>query len=108
MNRTRLKAAIRRPAILALGLILVAGVIVGSWVLWRQQEVEPASSAPIEVTWPTEPPAKICGDASVLNGPATAPAGAITVPAGNNSSVDLEKTGKHTGSLRGCTRLDSR
>ena len=31
---------------------------------------------------------------SVLNGPASAPAGAIVVPAGNNSSVDLEQAGK--------------
>ena len=31
---------------------------------------------------------------SVLNGPATAPAGAIVVPAGNKASVDLERAGK--------------
>ena len=45
-------------------------------------------------SWPSSPPAKICGNTSLLSGPATAPAGAIVVPAGNNSSVDLEQAGK--------------
>ncbi|HEY6737206.1 MAG TPA: hypothetical protein VI322_05830, partial [Candidatus Saccharimonadia bacterium] len=36
--------------------------------------------------WPTTPPAQICGT-SQLDGPATAPAGAITVPAGDNSAL---------------------
>lgn len=39
------------------------------------------SSAPIT------PPAKICGDTSLLNGPATAPGGAVTVAAGDNSAT---------------------
>lgn len=34
---------------------------------------------------PTEPPARICGNTSVLAGPASPPPGAITVPAGDNS-----------------------
>jgi hypothetical protein len=38
-----------------------------------------ASSAPVD------PPARICGDATVLSGPAAVPAGAVTVPAGDNS-----------------------
>ena len=37
---------------------------------------------------PTQPPAVICGNHSVLDGPATAPAGAVTVPAGNNGSLN--------------------
>jgi hypothetical protein len=46
-------------------------------------------------TWPATPPAQICGNNSVLGGgPTAAPAGAITVPAGNNSNVDLEQAGK--------------
>ena len=45
-------------------------------------------------SWPSAPPAKICGNTSLLNGPATAPAGAIVVPAGNNSSLDLRQAGK--------------
>ena len=45
-------------------------------------------------SWPSSPPAKICGNTSLLNGPATAPAGAIAVPAGNNGSVDLGQAGK--------------
>jgi len=45
-------------------------------------------------SWPSSPPAKICGNTSLLSGPATAPAGAILVPAGNNSSLDLGGAGK--------------
>ena len=45
-------------------------------------------------SWPSSPPAKICGNTSLLSGPATAPAGAITVPAGDNSSLDLGQAGK--------------
>ena len=38
-------------------------------------------------SWPSSPPAKVCGNTSLLSGPATAPAGAIVVPAGNNSNL---------------------
>ena len=59
---------------------------------------EPTSTAttpPVSSgSWPSAPPAKICGSASLLNGPATPPAGAIVVPAGSNSSVDLRQAGK--------------
>lgn len=42
--------------------------------------------------WPSTPPAQICGNSSILGGgPTTAPAGAITVPAGNNTSVNFEQ-----------------
>ena len=45
--------------------------------------------------WPASPPAQVCGNNSVLGGgPATAPAGAVTVPAGNNSNMDLEQANK--------------
>lgn len=37
---------------------------------------------------PEDPPAQICGNAAVLNGPATAPAGAVVVSAGTNSVTD--------------------
>jgi Right handed beta helix region len=45
-------------------------------------------------SWPSTPPAKICGNTSLLSGPATAPTGAIVVPAGNNGSLDLQQAGK--------------
>lgn len=41
-------------------------------------------------SWPSAPPALVCGNASVLDqGPAAAPAGAIAVPAGDNSGIDF-------------------
>lgn len=36
---------------------------------------------------PVDPPALVCGNASLLNGPASAPPGAVTVPAGDDSGV---------------------
>lgn len=43
--------------------------------------------------WPTSPPAQICGNTTLLSGPSTAPSGAITVPAGDNSSYNFNQTG---------------
>ncbi|MGO9341387.1 MAG: hypothetical protein ACLP6E_02530, partial [Acidimicrobiales bacterium] len=40
---------------------------------------------------PPTPPVEICGNQSVLAGPSGPPAGAVTVPAGNNASVTLNK-----------------
>jgi hypothetical protein len=45
-------------------------------------------------TWPSAPPAQICGNSVLNGGPTSAPAGAITLPAGNNSNVDLEQANK--------------
>jgi parallel beta-helix repeat protein len=36
---------------------------------------------------PTSPPVTVCGNSAVLTGPSAAPAGAVTVPAGNNTAV---------------------
>ncbi len=56
-------------------------------------------------TWPTEPPAPICGNQNILgDGPTEPPEGAVVVPAGDNSSVDFGQantiywfaTGTHT------------
>ena len=44
----------------------------------------PGSGTPAS---PTAPPVAVCGHAGVLSGPASAPAGAVTVPAGNNASL---------------------
>jgi Right handed beta helix region len=39
---------------------------------------------------PSTPPVEICGDQSILAGPSSPPAGAVTVPAGNNSNLSLD------------------
>src|SRR6266496_2427932 len=45
--------------------------------------------------WPASPPAQICGNNTILGGgPASAPAGAITVPAGNKSGVNFNQASK--------------
>ncbi|WP_143305882.1 right-handed parallel beta-helix repeat-containing protein [Chitinophaga vietnamensis] len=43
--------------------------------------------------WPASPPAEVCGNTQLLTGPATAPAGAIRVPAGDNHSFDFHVKG---------------
>ena len=43
-----------------------------------------------QVTAPTAPPAKICGNAKALSGPAQAPAGAVVVNAGQNLDTATE------------------
>ena len=45
------------------------------------QPVQPPGGAP------TEPPAFICGNHSLLDGPSTPPPGSVTVPAGNNGGL---------------------
>jgi len=39
--------------------------------------------------WPDSPPAEICSNSSVLDGPTSAPSGAVTVAAGDNSAVNF-------------------
>ncbi|MBW3538537.1 right-handed parallel beta-helix repeat-containing protein [Candidatus Parcubacteria bacterium] len=73
---TPLKFGSRFSKLTALFLI-VAVVAAASYLLTRSRAALVA---------PTEPPARICGNASILDGPATAPAGAVVVPAGDNST----------------------
>lgn len=45
-------------------------------------------SNPVQLaSYPTAPPAVICGNSAILDGPATPPLGAVVVPAGDNSSL---------------------
>jgi hypothetical protein len=63
-------------------LVLLTLSIIGI-VLQRQAGAE-------ENPWPTEAPAQVCGNNDILGaGPTTAPEGAVTVPAGNNESVNF-------------------
>lgn len=43
---------------------------------------------------PAQVATAVCGNASVLTGPSVPPAGAITVPAGDNSTVNFSQAGK--------------
>ena len=43
--------------------------------------------------YPTAPPAEICGNRSALDGPESPPAGAVVVPAGDNSTMNLGVAG---------------
>lgn len=43
--------------------------------------------------WPTTPPAQVCGNTALLSGPSSAPVGAVTVPAGDNSGFNFNQPG---------------
>ena len=76
-------ARIRLFAIASCGAIVLAATLVAEPALVGTRVV---ASEP-----PATPPAKICGNSGVLNGPERAPAGSISVPAGNNSALLLDK-----------------
>jgi len=59
-----------------------------------QRWTVPQAPTPPSGTWPSVPPAQICGNGMLNGGPTVAPAGAITVPAGNNSGVNFTQDNK--------------
>ena len=93
MVRLHWRPPLPRPA-LVLALVLTLAVV-GSFGFWRYQEVQRATADQTAKTtaWPSEPPARICGDAALLTGPASAPPGAVVVPPGDNSKIDLGRAG---------------
>ncbi|MCA1675770.1 MAG: right-handed parallel beta-helix repeat-containing protein, partial [Actinobacteria bacterium] len=77
-----------RRSLAALILVFFAGFLPFRAPATTTTTVAPPSG----IAAPASPPAQICGNPSVLNGPATAPPGAVTVPAGdNNAFFDNEK-----------------
>ncbi|GAA1561627.1 right-handed parallel beta-helix repeat-containing protein [Kribbella sancticallisti] len=79
-----------RLVAVAVGLVLVAGLLVAIVVdnddpapgQAQSNSTAPAPTPPL--TAPSTPTAKICGNTAVLSGPATAPAGAVTVATTQN------------------------
>jgi len=67
----------------ALLALLIAGIITPTF----------GNYASADPSWPTSPPAAICGNTSLLSGPSVAPAGAVTVPAGDNSTFNFNQPG---------------
>jgi hypothetical protein len=61
---------------------------------WTVPMVDSGGGGVTSGTWPSTPPAQICGNSVLNGGPTSAPAGAITVPAGNNSSVNFTQNNK--------------
>lgn len=72
------------------GIIDDANASAGKAIKFGNQTTPPTAGS-----WPSTPPAQICGNATILgNGPTVAPSGAITVPAGNNSSINFHQDNK--------------
>lgn len=85
--------------------VLSNGATVGSDATASNGGAVPRGTDSSVQTWPTEPPAPICGNQNILgDGPTEPPEGAVVVPAGDNSSVDFGQantiywfaTGTHT------------
>jgi hypothetical protein len=75
--------------------VVVAGSLIVANMASGANPVEAGPVAQVQVkagTGPSSPPARICGNASVLGaGPSSAPAGAVSVPAGRNAGVDFSQ-----------------
>lgn len=82
-----------------LAVLVVDAVVVGSLVAANMasgaKPMPTGSAAQIQPkagTGPSSPPARVCGNAAILGvGPTSAPAGAVTVPAGSNADVDFSQ-----------------
>jgi nitrous oxidase accessory protein NosD len=83
----------RPPIILAVALVVVAALVAAGIAVFAgdppsgQAQTAPPPAAPAtntKVTAPTAPPARICGNAKALAGPASAPAGAVAVSTSQN------------------------
>ena len=88
LGRSRARSALRW-VLTVLALVLIAsGCVPGQRT---EQEVTQAPVVPSRAGaspgWPTGPPAAICSDPAHWSGPETPPAGAVIVPAGDNSDL---------------------
>ncbi len=77
--------------------VVVAGSLIAANMASGANPVTAGPVAHVQVkagTGPSSPPARICGNASVLGGgPSSAPAGAVSVPAGRDAGVDFSRAG---------------
>jgi hypothetical protein len=72
---------------------LVIAVVAVMWSLVASPILVRPAAATTVISFPANPPARICGVKSQLTGPATPPNGAIVIPAGDNSNVNWAQPG---------------
>jgi hypothetical protein len=92
MKRPRLKwilLAVLVVDVIVVGSLVAANLASGS----KPMPAGPtAQIQPKAGTGPMSPPARVCGNSAILGGgPTSAPAGAVTVPAGSNAGVDFSQ-----------------
>jgi hypothetical protein len=83
-------------AVLGACLVLAAAALVWTGLRPHHQQpgAAPSAQQSTAATAHVTPPTRVCGNQSILGaGPATAPAGAITVPAGDDSTVNWSQAG---------------
>lgn len=88
-----LPTAVGRPSRRALAVGLALALVVGAGLVavsWAGGWFGGAGAARAATAWPAKPPARVCGNKSILDGgPVTAPRGAVKVPAGDNRHVNF-------------------
>ncbi len=93
INQRALLSRLGKPAkFLGVSVLVFASGLVAP-VAATRQIVAGAVHTEASLLWPAEPPAQICGNTALLDGPATAPEGAIIVPAGSNSGFNFNQPG---------------
>ncbi|MEU8222889.1 right-handed parallel beta-helix repeat-containing protein [Kribbella sp. NPDC048915] len=91
----------RRPPVLGGVALVIVAALVAVAVFVLRDDPDPATATPTAkgspvvtngpVAAPSAPPAKICGNAKALSGPATAPANAVVVTTADNLNQITEK-----------------
>ncbi|MBO0884343.1 MAG: right-handed parallel beta-helix repeat-containing protein, partial [Mycobacterium sp.] len=74
---------------LALAILLVSAAIGLGFLITKGAPFLATNHAAGAAYGPASPPGQVCDNASALAGPSTAPAGAVTVPSGDNSNLTL-------------------
>jgi len=83
------------PVIWVVAVCIAATVIGLAGPSWLASRGERFTDPRISAAGPKSPPARVCGNDAILGGgPSSAPAGAVTVPAGDNSAVNWSR--RHT------------
>lgn len=89
-RRLPLSRAAKAAGVWGVSVLVFAAGIVALGAAPRQGAVRMSEDA---LQWPSEPPARICGNAALLSGPETPPEGAVIVPAGSNAGFDFNRPG---------------
>jgi hypothetical protein len=68
-------------------ILALAGVITANSLAGFLGSNRAYAAVAADMPYPVEPPVRVCGNSELLNGPIEAPAGAVVVPAGDNSEL---------------------
>ncbi|MEH6421951.1 right-handed parallel beta-helix repeat-containing protein [Pseudomonas sp. CGJS7] len=73
--------------------VLLGGLMLSATAVAAPPRIGGEGQAHAGLSWPSVPPANYCSEGAMPSGPATAPEGAIVVPAGDNTRFDFQRSG---------------